>query len=86
MSESDSIAKPSLLLVCAAFAAIYLIWGSTYLAIAVAIETIPPFFMAGMRFLIAGGIVYAWARLRMQAERPFIHLKSSRAQGVPPVQ
>lgn len=70
MRESGSTRSPSLLLVCAAFAAIYLIWGSTYLAIAVAIETIPPFLMAGVRFLIAGGIVYAWARVGMKAERP----------------
>lgn len=47
-----------------AFAAIYLIWGSTYLAIRFAIDTIPPFLMAGMRFLAAGAILYAWARAR----------------------
>ncbi len=47
-----------------AFAAVYIIWGSTYLAIRWAIETIPPFTMAGARFLIAGGVMYAWARLR----------------------
>lgn len=44
----------------AAFAAIYLIWGSTYLAIRFAIETMPPFLMAGTRFLIAGTILYLW--------------------------
>lgn len=47
-----------------AFAAVYVIWGSTYLAIRFAIETIPPFTMAAVRFLIAGGVLYAWARLR----------------------
>lgn len=47
-----------------AFAAVYLIWGSTYLAIRIAIETIPPFLMAAVRFLIAGGALYGWARLR----------------------
>ncbi len=47
-----------------AFAAVYLIWGSTYLAIRVAIETLPPFLMAAVRFLIAGSVLYAWARLR----------------------
>jgi drug/metabolite transporter (DMT)-like permease len=47
----------------AAFAAVYIIWGSTYLAIRYAIEDIPPFLMAGSRFLIAGGIVYALSRL-----------------------
>ncbi|MGJ8641333.1 MAG: EamA family transporter [Opitutaceae bacterium] len=46
-----------------AFTALYLIWGSTYLAIKIAIETIPPFFMATARFLIAGAILYAIARL-----------------------
>jgi drug/metabolite transporter (DMT)-like permease len=46
----------------AAFAAVYVIWGSTYLAIRFAIETLPPFLMAGVRFVIAGGILYAVAR------------------------
>ena len=46
-----------------AFGAIYLIWGSTYLAILYAIETIPPFVMAGTRFIVAGGALYLWARL-----------------------
>jgi drug/metabolite transporter (DMT)-like permease len=48
----------------AAFAAVYIIWGSTYLAIRFAIETLPPFLMAGVRFLIAGGILYLWVRWR----------------------
>ena len=48
--------------VIAAFAALYLIWGSTYLAIKVAVETLPPFSMAGLRFLTAGAILYAYAR------------------------
>src|SRR5574341_745070 len=55
---------PSRLPLIAAFAAIYLIWGSTYLSIRYAIETIPPFFMAGARFLIAGGMLFVWARLQ----------------------
>ena len=46
-----------------AFAAIYLIWGSTFLAIHVAVETMPPFFMAAARFVTAGAIVYAIGRL-----------------------
>jgi len=45
--------------VALAFAAVYLIWGSTYLAIRFAIETIPPYLMGGMRFLMAGGVLYA---------------------------
>ncbi len=47
-----------------AFAAIYLIWGSTYLGIKIAIETIPPFLMAGTRFIIAGALLYFWSRRR----------------------
>lgn len=46
----------------AAFAAIYIIWGSTYLAILMAIQTLPPLLMAGTRFLIAGLILFAWSR------------------------
>jgi drug/metabolite transporter (DMT)-like permease len=51
-------------LVIASFAAIYLIWGSTYLGILLAIKTIPPFFMAGARFLIAGLLLLLWAKLK----------------------
>lgn len=52
-----------------AFLSIYTIWGSTYLAIRFAIETFPPFLMAAIRFLIAGGALYTWMRLR-GAQRP----------------
>lgn len=50
--------------VIAAFAAVYIVWGSTYLAIRYAVETIPPFTMGGARFLVSGAILYAWTRLR----------------------
>lgn len=56
--------RPARSHVVAAFAAVYVIWGSTYLAIRYAVETIPPFLMGGTRFLIAGLILFAWARLR----------------------
>ncbi len=46
-----------------AMLAIYLIWGSTYLAIRFAVETIPPFLMAGVRFLIPGLLLVIWRRL-----------------------
>jgi drug/metabolite transporter (DMT)-like permease len=46
----------------AAFAAVYLIWGSTYLAIALGIETIPPFLLMGLRSLIGGALLFGWAR------------------------
>jgi drug/metabolite transporter (DMT)-like permease len=42
---------------------VYIVWGSTYLAIRFAVETIPPFLMAGTRFLLAGSILFIWRRL-----------------------
>jgi drug/metabolite transporter (DMT)-like permease len=63
MSPKHVPAKPPRWQVATAFAAIYLIWGSTYLAIRIAIETFPPFLMAGIRFLIAGAILYPWSKL-----------------------
>jgi drug/metabolite transporter (DMT)-like permease len=55
--------------VIAAFAAVYIVWGSTYLAIRYAVETIPPFIMGGARFVVSGLLLYAWARMR-GAPRP----------------
>ena len=49
-------------LVVTAFAAVYLLWGSTYLGIRLAIESIPPMLMAGARFFTAGVILYGWMR------------------------
>ncbi|HYB66574.1 MAG TPA: EamA family transporter [Steroidobacteraceae bacterium] len=49
-----------------AFAAIYLLWGATFLAIRIAVVEIPPFFTAGVRFLTAGALLYAFMRLRGQ--------------------
>lgn len=48
------------LLILLAFACIYIIWGSTYLAIHYAVETIPPLFVASFRHLIAGALLFAW--------------------------
>jgi len=47
-----------------AFAIIYFVWGSTYLAIRVGVRGIPPFLMAGMRFLVAGIVLCAWMRAK----------------------
>jgi drug/metabolite transporter (DMT)-like permease len=55
------MAKPKRSLVIIAFAALYVIWGSTYLGIRFSIETIPPFLMAGARFVLAGLVMYAIA-------------------------
>jgi drug/metabolite transporter (DMT)-like permease len=56
--------SPPLWLVVLAFALVYVIWGSTYLGIRYAVESIPPFLMAGTRNLIAGLSLFAFARVR----------------------
>jgi drug/metabolite transporter (DMT)-like permease len=77
ITKTNQTVHISLLLV-AAFAAIYIFWGSTYLAIKYAIETLPPFLMAGSRFVIAGSILYVWARFSKDYEKPgFVHWRTS---------
>lgn len=61
---TDPHRPASLSLVIAAFAAVYVIWGSTYLGIRYAVESIPPFLMAGSRHLTAGLLLFAFARVR----------------------
>ncbi len=56
--------RPSRLLVVLAFAAVYIIWGSTYLGIRLAIDTLPPFLMAATRFSLAGAILLTWSLLK----------------------
>lgn len=60
---------PSRLQILLAFAGIYIIWGTTFVGIALAIRTIPPFASGGIRFTIAAGLMYAW--LRAREPRPF---------------
>ena len=57
------------LLYFSAYAALYIIWGSTYLAIRFTVETIPPFLSGSLRFFLAGGILLVWCLYREQ-ERP----------------
>jgi drug/metabolite transporter (DMT)-like permease len=64
VADHAPTAAPARAHVLAAYAAVYVVWGSTYLAIRFAIETLPPFLMAGVRFLVAGAILFAFARLR----------------------
>jgi drug/metabolite transporter (DMT)-like permease len=61
---------PSRAMIILAFAAVYLIWGSTYLGIRYAIETLPPFLMAGTRFLVAGSLLFTWAMIRQREALP----------------
>lgn len=57
-----SAQRPARAAIIFAFAAVYIIWGSTYLGIRYAIETLPPFLMAGTRFMTAGAILFVWAK------------------------
>ncbi len=58
MTDSTAPAPRSALIL--AFAAIYVVWGSTYLAIRIAVESLPPFLMAGARFLVSGLLLYGF--------------------------
>ncbi|MFN6964662.1 MAG: EamA family transporter [Pyrinomonadaceae bacterium] len=62
--------RRSLAVLIAAFAAVYIFWGSTYLAIKYAIETLPPFIMAGMRFTFAGAVLFLIALRSKDFEMP----------------
>lgn len=64
-----------------AFAAVYLIWGSTYLAIRFALETLPPFLMAAARFLVAGAALYLWCRLRGVPRPEGVHWRAAAVSG-----
>lgn len=48
--------------IAAGLVALYVLWGSTFLAIRIAVETVPPFLAAGARWCVAGGLLYAWFR------------------------
>lgn len=57
----------------AGFAAVYLIWGSTYLAIRIGVETMPPLLMSGARFVIAGGVLHLFLLARGGRRPSLIH-------------
>lgn len=60
----DSTSQPRAWKVLLAFAIIYFVWGSTFLAIRVGVREVPPFLLAGMRFVVAGLVLYGWMRAR----------------------
>lgn len=64
-----------------AFAAVYTIWGSTYLAIYYAVGTLPPFLMGGARFIIAGVILFVVARARGAVMPTRLHWRSAMVVG-----
>jgi len=76
--EDPDQASHHRLLTLLAFAAVYLIWGSTYLAIRVGVRSLPPLLLSGSRFVVAGGLLYAFLRARAR-RRP-----RAPSGGVPP--
>ena len=69
------------LLLIGAFIALYLIWGSTYLAIRIGVESWPPLLMAGVRFVIAGALMYGFLRWRGAPNPSWQEWKSAAAIG-----
>ena len=72
---------PPTWLVVAAYAAVYLLWGSTYLGIRVAIESIPPMLMAGTRFFTAGIVLYTFMRMKGATRPRPIHWRNAGVVG-----
>lgn len=64
-----------------AFAAVYLLWGATFLGMKWAIVTIPPYLMAGVRFVLAGGVMYLWAWRRGAPRPAAVHWRSAAIVG-----
>ncbi len=81
MGHDGGDARPALSRILAAFAAVYVVWGSTYLAIHFAIETLPPFLMAGARFLLAGALLYGFVRARGAPRPQPVHWRSAAIVG-----
>src|SRR5580698_11372641 len=63
-SPMENAARPASWKLLLAFAIIYFVWGSTYLSIRVGVREVPPFLLAGLRFVLAGLFLYGWMRLK----------------------
>jgi len=79
--EVETNVSPRSAGIAAAFATVYVVWGSTYLAIRFGVETIPPFLMAGTRHLTAGVLLYLWMRRRGGPRPEWRHWKSATVIG-----
>ena len=77
-----AIAKRNRTRIILAFAAVYVLWGSTYLFIKYAIETIPPFTLGASRFVVSGGLLYALARWRGAPGATALELRLAAITGV----
>ena len=74
--------RASLPAIWSALIVVYLIWGSTYLAIRYAVETTPPFLMAAVRFIISGGFLYALRRFKGDPRPEAVEWRSAAIIGI----
>jgi drug/metabolite transporter (DMT)-like permease len=74
--------RASLPAIWSALITVYLVWGSTYLAIRYAVETMPPFLMAAVRFIVSGGFLYGLRRLRGDPPPEAVEWRSATIIGV----
>jgi drug/metabolite transporter (DMT)-like permease len=79
--ELAPVVAPTRAKLVVAFAAVYVLWGSTYLAIRLGVETIPPFLMAGTRHLTAGLLLFLWTRFRREPRPERRHWVAATAVG-----
>lgn len=77
-----AIAKRNATRIVLAFAAVYVLWGSTYLFIKYAVETIPPFTLGALRFILSGAILYLFARWRGASNPTWTDLRLGIGSGV----
>jgi drug/metabolite transporter (DMT)-like permease len=82
MNTSPNLTGAKLLSIAAAFAGIYIIWGTTYLAIAITLQSLPPFVSGAIRFLVAGALMYVWLRLRSKEPLAAVDLGAAAWTGV----
>ena len=82
MSNTLTLKEPTKGLVITAFAAVYIIWGSTYVSIALAIKSIPPLLMAGLRFSASGIILFIWCLATGEKLQPLASFAKTCLAGV----
>jgi drug/metabolite transporter (DMT)-like permease len=82
MSSTNTKNNAPQALVIAAFASLYIIWGSTYLAIMIAVKEIPPFLLVAIRFIIAGVLLYTWCRIKGEPVPPLQSLGTIALGGI----
>lgn len=73
---SNNTMEKKRFLIISALLMVYLFWGGTYLGMKIAAETLPPFIMAGVRYIIAGSFLYLWAKIRGAESPTLVHWKN----------